>query len=141
VLIDPTTLEIKRRHFADAIFADETMDGLNLVSGHDNAPVLASAPPKERMQRFFEKVDARAAKIAPRYRRWIGTSVIMNAMAAVLGAAAITLALNSRALDLIIFLLTAAAMIAVAFIKRKGSHRQWIRNRIAAEICRSSLAT
>src|SRR5207249_8553249 len=80
-------------------------------------------------------------KIAPRYRCWIGPSVIMNAIAAVLGAASITLGLNSRALDLIMFLLTAAAMIAVAFIKKKGSHRQWIRNRIAAEICRSALAT
>ena len=48
----------------------------------------------------------------------------MNAIAAVLGAATITLGINSRVIDVIIFLLTAAAMIAVAFIKKKGSHRQ-----------------
>jgi hypothetical protein len=140
VLIDPASLAIKRNHFADGIFADEALNELNLVSGKDTTSFPA-APAKERVRRFFERVDARAAKIAPRYRRWIGASVIMNAIAAVLGAASITLALNSRALDVLVFLLTAAAMIAVAFIKTKGSHKRWIRNRIAAEICRSSLAT
>jgi hypothetical protein len=141
ILIDPVSLQIRRTNFADGIFVDEEMDQLNLVSVQNNASSFPVAPAKECVRQFFKRVDARAAKIAPRYRRWIGASVIMNAMAAVLGAAAITLGLNSRALDLIIFLLTAAAMVAVAFIKRKGSHRQWIRNRIAAEICRSSLAT
>ena len=141
ILIDPASLEIKRTNFADGIFVDEEMDQLNLVSLQTNASSFPAAPAKECVRQFFKRVDARAARIAPRYRRWIGASVIMNAMAAVLGAAAITLGLNFRALDLIIFLLTAAAMVAVAFIKRKGSHRQWIRNRIAAEICRSSLAT
>jgi hypothetical protein len=65
----------------------------------------------------------------------------LNAIAAILGAACITLGITSRVLDVTIFVLTAAAMIAVAFIKKKGAHRQWIGNRIAAEICRSSLAT
>jgi len=141
ILIDPASLEIKRKNFADGIFADKEMNQLNLVSGQNNVPSFPSGSPKECVRQFFTRVDARAARIAPRYRRWIGTSVIMNAIAAVLGAAAITLSLNSGALDVVIFLLTAAAMIAVAFIKKKGSHRQWIRNRIAAEICRSSLAT
>jgi hypothetical protein len=140
ILIDPASLEIRRTNFADGIFVDEVLNELNLVSGKDTTSFPAT-PAKERVRQFFERVDARAAKIAPRYRRWIGASVIMNAIAAVLGAASITLGLNSRALDFLVFLLTAAAMIAVAFIKTKGSHRRWIRNRIAAEICRSSLAT
>jgi hypothetical protein len=139
IVIDPASLEIKRKNFADGTFSDEEMNQLNLVSGQNS--VFPSGPAKECVRQFFKRVDARAARIAPRYRRWVGASVIMNAIAAVLGAASITLSLNSRALDVTIFLLTAAAMIAVAFIKKKGSHRQWIRNRIAAEICRSSLAT
>src|SRR5262249_20929552 len=141
VVIDPQTLEVQRRHFGDGIFRDETIEELNLVSAQNSAAPFPATPPKECVRRFFTRVDARAAKIAPRYRRWIGASVIMNAIAAVLGTATITLGINSRVIDVIIFLLTAAAMIAVAFIKKKGSHRQWIRNRIAAEICRSSLAT
>ena len=39
------------------------------------------------------------------------------------------------------FHLIAAAMVSIIQIKRKHAHRNWIRCRVAAEICRSSLAT
>jgi hypothetical protein len=141
ILIHPDSLAIQREHFLTEVFSDPEMNYLNQLPHRHEIPGREEAEPEERVRRFFQKVDAKAARIAPKFRRWVAASVIMNAVAAILVAATIGFQVNSLILNAIIFVLMAAATIAVALIKRKRAHRKWIRCRVASEICRSSLAT
>ncbi len=140
ILIHPDRLTTQRERFSAETFFDSEMEYLNRLP--EDAPANNSGSEAEkRVRRFFAKVDAQAARIAPRFRRWVAASVIMNTIAAILTAAAIGFGVHSRFLDTMIFVLIAAAMLSIIQIKRKHAHRNWIRCRVAAEICRSSLAT
>ena len=141
ILIDPDSLVIQRERFSLEVFSDPEMNYFNEVANREGDSFSENAKPEERVQRFFENVDAKAARIAPRFRRWVAASVIMNGLAAILTAAAIGFGLTSVVLNAITFVLMATATIAVAFIKTKRAHRKWIRCRVASEICRSALAT
>jgi hypothetical protein len=141
ILIEPQSLEVKREHFSPDLFADPEMSYLNEIAAHA-APLLnEKTDPAERVRFFFKSVDAKAASIAPRFRLWVAASVIMNATAAILVAATIAFQVNSFILNILIFVLTAAATVSVFLIKRKRAHQKWIRCRVASEICRSALAT
>ena len=141
ILIHPDRLTTQREGFSSEAFSDPEMEYLNRLPERATAAIDSRTETERRVKRFFAKVDAQAARIAPRFRRWVAASVIMNTLAAILTAAAIGFGLRSRTLDAIIFLLIAAAMLSIIQIKRKHAHRNWIRCRVAAEICRSSLAT
>ena len=141
VLIHPDSLAIQRERFSVQLFSDPEMIYLNRIPHGKGIPSHEAAEPEERVRHFFQKVDAKAAGIAPQFRRWVAASVIMNALAAILVAATIGFKLTSFVWTAIIFVLMAAATIAVALIKRREAHRKWIRCRVASEICRSALAT
>ena len=141
ILVNPERLDVVRENFSPERFADDEMTFLNSVAGHDKASTNGSAPPREQVRRFFHAVDKRAAGIAPRFRAFLGGSVILNALAAILTAASVAFRVNSRTFQAVIFALVAAAALAVALMKRREGHRKWLRCRVAAEICRSYLAT
>jgi hypothetical protein len=141
ILIHPDSLAIQRERFSVQLFSDPEMTYLNQLPHGKGIPPPEAAEPEERVRRFFQKVDAKAAGIAPKFRRWVAASVIMNALAAILVAAKIGFEGTRFEWTAIIVVLMAGATIAVALIKRKGAHREWIRCRVASEICRSALAT
>src|SRR4029077_14955759 len=141
VLIHPDSVMIERERFSPELFLDSEMSYLNQIANRERIPPDGKIEREERVRLFFQRVDAKAASIAPRFRRWVAASVIMNALAAILVAASIGFELNSPVLNLLIFVLMAAATLAVVLIKRKGAHQKWIRCRVASEICRSALAT
>ncbi len=141
ILIDPDRLTTQREHFVANSFADSEMEYLNHLPNRTSSADASPSQVEDRVRRFFAKVDAQAARIAPRFRRWVAASVIMNTFAAILTAAAIGFGIRSLFLDAVIFLLIGAAMLSIIQIKRKDAHRNWIRCRVAAEICRSALAT
>lgn len=141
ILIHPDRLTIQRERFSPEAFSDAEMEYLNRLPEQTITSGDSGAEAKQRVRRFFAKVDAQAAGIAPRFRRWVAASVIMNAVAAILTAADIGFGIHSFLLDTVIFILIAAAMASIIQIQRKHAHRDWIRCRVAAEICRSSLAT
>ena len=141
ILIDPESLAIKRENFSPDLFADPEITYLNCIATSDGLAQDQEIDSEERVRRFFKRVDAKAATIAPRFRLWVAASVVMNAAAAILFAAAIGFQITSFVLNALIFVLTAAAAVAVILIKRKRAHQKWIRCRVASEICRSALAT
>ena len=141
ILLHPDRLTTQRERFASDSFSDPEMEYLNRLPERTTTAVASGMEAEQRVRRFFAKVDAQAARIAPRFRRWVAASVIMNAIAAILTAAAIGFGIHSPLFDAVIFILIAAAMVSIIQIKRKHAHRNWIRCRVAAEICRSSLAT
>jgi hypothetical protein len=141
ILVRPNSLDVERERFSLELFSDKEMSYLNHVPDHVKGPRDSSARPEERVRQFFQRVDGHAARIAPRVRGWVGASVIMNALAAILTAASIAFVITSKVFATLMFVLVAAATVSVALIKRKEAHRKWIRCRVAAEICRSALAT
>ena len=141
ILIHPDRLTTQRERFASEFFSDPEMEYLNRLPNRAQPVAISAAEPDEPVRRFFAKVDDQAARIAPRFRRWVAASVIMNAFAAILTAAAIGFGIHSVFVDAVIFILIAAAMLSIIQIKRKHAHQNWIRCRVAAEICRSALAT
>jgi len=141
ILIDAESFEIKREHFSLEHFADPEMSYLNKIADHPALSAIEGIDPEERVRRFFKKVDAKATSIAPRFRLWVAASVIMNAAATILVAATIGFQVNWFVLNTLIVVLTTAATVAVALIKRKRAHQKWMRCRVASEICRSVLAT
>jgi hypothetical protein len=141
ILIDAESSRVTRERFSPELFVEPEMNYLNIVAGYEADSLSENTDLEERVRQFFHKVDAKAASIAPRFRLWVAASVIMNAAAAILVAATIGFQVTSLVLNLLIFVLTAAAIVAVLLIKRKRAHQKWIRCRVASEICRSALAT
>ncbi len=142
IVIHPDRLTIERERFLADSFSDPEMEYLNhLPTDGEATAVPVAEGSEERVRRFFGKVDAEAARIAPRFRRWVAASVIMSALAAILTALSVGFSIQSFFLDALNFLLVAAAMVSIIQIKRKQAHKNWIRCRVAAEICRSALAT
>ena len=141
ILIHPERLDVNRESFFPSAFVDPELAFLNRVGGKP-APAMAKAKnTRESVERFFCKVDTIAARIAPRFRRWVAASLLMNLLAAILAAAAIGFEIHSKLFHFFIGVLVVAAALAIVWVKRKEAHRKWIRCRVAAEICRSALAT
>ncbi|MEP6955291.1 MAG: hypothetical protein ABI883_00580 [Chthoniobacterales bacterium] len=144
ILIHPDRLSVVRERFTLETFSDSEMEYFNHLPDRSSGAAKTPAQPPDaqaRVLRFFEKVDAEATRNAPSFRRWVAASVIMNTLAAILVAATIGLRLHSIMLDTTEFILLGGAVLSVVWIKRQRAHRNWIRCRVAAEICRSSLAT
>jgi hypothetical protein len=138
--MNPHTFTIEWERFSTELFAAPEMDYLNGLPDRQK-PAGDQLPAKDRLRLFFSKVDATAARIAPKFRGWVAASVIMNALSAILGTATIIFTLQSVALNTLIFILMAAATLAVLLIKRRAAHQKWIRCRVASEICRSVLSS
>ncbi len=139
IVIHPERLSIVREGFTPELFSDPEMEYLNQLP--ESGGPTPEPDSHGRVARFFQKVDTEAARIAPSFRRWVAASVIMNTLAAILVAATIGFGVQSVLLDAAVFVLLGGAVLSIVRIKRRRAHRSWIRCRVAAEICRSSLAT
>ena len=139
IVIHPEHLSIEREGFTPGLFSDPEMDYLNQLP--ESGGPIEESDSHGRVVRFFQKVDAEAARIAPSFRRWVAASVIMNTLAAILVTVAIGFDIESPFLDGAVFFLLGGAVLSIVRIKLRRAHRRWIRCRVSAEICRSSLAT
>lgn len=140
ILIHPDRFTVVRERFSTDSFSDNEIDYLNSLTEQSVGEVVPEKS-EEHLRQFLLKVDAAASRIAPKFRLRVAASIILNGSAAILGAAMIGFNLHSKILNALIFVLIASAMLSMAYVKRKRAHRNWIRCRIAAEICRSALGT
>jgi len=141
IILNPETLVIRREGLDGHPFVDREMEFLNaLPDDAPGAPPPSSTVP-ESLLRFFGKVDRMAARIAPNFRRWVASSIVLNTCATIMVASTIAFALRLPILDAFIFIMTAGAMGAVIYLKFRKVHRKWIHCRVAAEICRAAIAT
>jgi hypothetical protein len=140
VVIHPDQLTVESESMPPDIFCDPELEFLNRIANPEDA-TLDQSSGKERVEHFFSKLDAVATRIAPRFRRWVAISLLMNTAAVAVTAAVIGLGLKSPWLDFVAFLLVAGATLAIIYVKRKRAHQTWMQCRAAAEMCRSALAT
>jgi hypothetical protein len=141
VILNPEAVTVRRERFGIHTFADHEMDYLNGLPHHAPADEPPATVVPAAMVSFFDKVDYTAATVAPNFRRWVASSIVLNACATVLGACTIAFALQLLFLDAVTFVMTAGAMGAVLFLKYRKVHQKWIQCRVAAEICRAAIAT
>lgn len=141
IILNPKTLQIEREGLDGQPFVDPEIDYLNnLPDRAATAPPIDSTAP-ENLLRFFRKVDQMAARTAPNVRRWVASSVVMNAGATILVACIIAFTLHLPLLDATAFALTAGAMGVGFYLRYRKVHEQWVHCRVAAEMCRAAIAT
>ena len=91
---------------------------------------------------FQQKCDFEATRSAPGVRRMTVSTVLLHVFATFIAAASLAWSLHFAALAWMKFLCLAVG-VGAAFVLRKRMHseRSWVKCRLAAEFCRSALAT
>jgi hypothetical protein len=143
VLIHPETMEIRRENAV--AFAASDHD-LRYFAGLPPAPAVgggAANPfgaPGEILA-FQRKVDHRASRGAPQFRRLIASTTVLHVLATLIAAAGLAFAWHAAVLPWMKLVCLAGALGVALLLRRQGAHHHWVRCRLAAELCRSVLAT
>jgi hypothetical protein len=91
---------------------------------------------------FQQKCDFEASRSAPGVRRMTVSTVLLHVLATFIAAASLAWSLHLATLAWVKFLCLGIG-VAAAFVLRRRMHseRSWVKCRLAAEFCRSALAT
>ncbi|MGD0745220.1 MAG: hypothetical protein ABSA45_08700 [Verrucomicrobiota bacterium] len=98
--------------------------------------------PRETVERHFQEVDETAQLHAPKSRHLVLRIILYQLLASAIGFIALAFGHHGgwgQLLALIELILLGSAFILSVHHRKK--HQEWMKNRIAAEICRSFLAT
>jgi len=142
VIIDSSTQSVRKENWGKLEKGDPNLASLNrladvAVSGGEN---LFKAP--DTIFAFQQKCDFAASHGAPQFRRLIVGTVLLHVAATLIAAAALAYGLHLTALPWLKFLCLAGALgVAIVLRHHTHSHHNWVRCRLAAEFCRSALAT
>ena len=142
MIIDAATHEVRKVNWDrlepdDAVLAD--LNGLpDAATGWSENPFKAP----DAVYLFEQKCDHHASRGAPQFRRLIVATVVAHVVASVIGAAVVGYGLHQLALPWLELSCITFALSAALVLRRKmHSHHSWVRCRLAAEFCRSALAT
>jgi hypothetical protein len=142
VLIDANTLESSRERLEKLERTDTSLAKLNRLPEAPDAsldnPFLAPAA----ISAFHQKCDHAASRGAPQFRRLIVLTVLLHVAATLIAAAALAFELHLAVVPwLKLSCLVGALGVALLLRQHHHSHHNWVRCRLAAEFCRSLLAT
>ncbi|MBL9200973.1 MAG: hypothetical protein JNL39_10730 [Opitutaceae bacterium] len=142
VIIDPATLAVQRENFERLRREDEHLAKLNRLPASDGGWGENPFGAPDHIFRFQRKCDHAASRGAPYFRRLIVGTVILHVVATLVAAAGLAFDLHYSALPWLKLLCLTGA-IAVALLLRRHHHsmHNWVGCRLAAEFCRSALAT
>jgi len=141
IIIDAATLAIRRENFTALARDDANLAFLNSLppagaSGGEN-PFRASDP----IFAFQQKVDYAASHGAPQFRLLIVATVLLHVIATLIASAALAFDLHVTALPWVKLLCLVSALAVALVLHHHHKHHNWVRCRLAAEFCRSALAT
>jgi hypothetical protein len=128
ILIDPNSGQI----------VEERLEQLPVIS----LPVAGNENPREAVENHFQELDRTAELHAPKSRLLIFRIIVFQLAASALGFFALVFGLHDRpgqafaSVELVLLLVA-----VVLSSQHRKKHLEWMKNRIAAEICRSFLAT
>jgi hypothetical protein len=141
VIIDAATLEIRRENFAALARDDAHLAFLNRLpaaaTGAAENPFRAS----DAIFAFQQKADFAASHGAPQFRRLIVATVLFHVIATLIASAALAFDLHFTALPWVKLLCLISALAVALVLHYHHQHHNWVRCRLAAEFCRSALAT
>jgi len=142
IVIDANTLEARRENFENLERADSALANLNQLPA---APPSAAGNPfraPESVFAFQQKCDHAASHGAPQFRRLIVLTVVLHVAATLVASAALAFGLHYLAIPWLKLTCLAGALgVALVLRHHHHSHHSWVRCRLAAECCRSALAT
>jgi hypothetical protein len=142
IVIDAATLEARRERFERLERSDRDLAHLNRLPGGAAAGVANPFKTPAFILAFQQKCDRAATQGAPQFRRLIVATVLLHVLATIIAAAALSFGLHLTTVPWLKLLCLAGAL-GVAVVLRIHHHSQhsWVRCRLAAEFCRSALAT
>jgi hypothetical protein len=142
VLVNANTYEVTRENLGKLERIDASLAKLNHLPSADaeggGNPFKAPAS----IFAFQQKCDPAASRGAPQFRRLIVLTVLLHVAATLIAAAALAYDLHLAVVPWMKLLCLAGAL-GVALLLRHHHHsnHNWVRCRLAAEFCRSLLAT
>jgi hypothetical protein len=142
LILDPVSFTTSKENWAALDQVDASLIELNrlpeAIGGQAENPFKAP----ESIYRFQQKCDAAASHGAPQFRRLIVSTVLLHVAATLLAATALAYSLHTQILPWAKLLCLAGALsVAIVLRRHAHSHSSWVRCRLAAEFCRSALAT
>ncbi len=142
IMIDANTLEVTRERLGKLERFDESLAKLNQLPAVEvgDAGNPFKAPPA--IYAFQQKCDHAASRGAPQFRRLIVLTVLLHVAATLIAAAALAYDLHLAVVPwLKLLCLVGALGVALLLRHHHTSKHNWVRCRLAAEFCRSLLAT
>jgi hypothetical protein len=141
LIIDAATFAIRKINWDALNQTEDSLVELNrLPDTAGGAAVEAKGP--RNLHLFLQKCDAAATRAAPQFRRLIASTVVLHVAATLVASAILAYELKSAALPWLKLLCLIAALGVALELRRRGhSNSSWVRCRLAAEFCRSAIAT
>jgi hypothetical protein len=142
IVIDSNTLMVSREHLDKLERTDTSLSTLNELPMAPCAPGGNPFKAPTSISAFQHKCDYAASRGAPQFRRLIVLTVLLHVTATLIAAAALAFEVHLAVVPWLKLLCLAGAL-GVALLLRQHHHSQhnWVRCRLAAEFCRSLLAT
>ena len=142
LILDAATLAVRKENWSALDQGNSALAQLNRLpevsAGSSENPFKAP----DSIYRFQQKCDAAASHGAPQFRRLIVSTVLLHVVATIIAAGALAFDLEYQVLPWAKLLCLVGALgVAIVLGHRAHSHSSWVRCRLAAEFCRSALAT
>jgi hypothetical protein len=142
LIVDAQNYALRRENWSNLERSDSSLVTLNelpdVADGHVSNPFKAP----DSVYRFQQKCDSAASHGAPQFRRLIVSTVLLHVIATLIAATALAYELHNFVLPWVKLACLAGALgVAVVLRQHSHSHHSWVRCRLAAEFCRSALAT
>jgi hypothetical protein len=141
IIIDPDTRESRRENFTLFERHDASLAYLNRLppasTGWGENPFKAP----DNIFAFQQKADYAASHGAPQFRRLIVSTVMLHVVATIIASAGLAFDLHFAALPWVKLLCLFSALGVALVLRYHHAHHNWVRCRLAAEFCRSALAT
>ncbi len=142
LIIDPGTRQVRRENWGNLEAGDVVLENLNALPEAAGAGGENPFNAPDAVFLFQQKCDFHASQGAPHFRKLIVATVLSHVMATLIATATVAYALHMLALPWAKLLFVTFGLVAALALRRHlRSHHSWVRCRLAAEFCRSALAT
>ncbi|HVU22615.1 MAG TPA: hypothetical protein VHE13_00720 [Opitutus sp.] len=143
IIIDAATGAARREHWDAFQPRDKDLAHFHHLPAAPATAWAAANPfgapaPVVALQR---NADHAASRGAPHFRRLIASTVLLHVLATLVAAAALAFGWHALVLPWIKLLCLLGALGVALVLRAQGAHHHWVRCRLAAEFCRSALAT
>jgi hypothetical protein len=142
MIIDAMTHSVRKENWERLERSDASLANLNQLPDATNTWAQNPFKAPDAIFTFQQKCDHAASHGAPPFRRLIVSTVLLHVVATLIAAAALAYGLHYTALPWAkLACLGGALGVALVLRHHTHSHHSWVRCRLAAEFCRSALAT
>lgn len=140
LVIDPDTGEMRQENLERFQPVDPELDYLNALPEAAGAGDGAGDA-REAVHRLYRRADAAAIRSAPQFRALTMATLLLHVAATIVATAGLAFDWHAPLLPWAKLLLVLGALGAALAIRHYRAQRNWVRCRLAAEICRGALAT